>query len=353
MLESEARYRALFEEAADAIVVFDPNTLAILDFNDEACRRLGYSRKAFAKLKVSDLDVIESESELKRHTRNVSTEGVEVFETKHRTKRGTVLDVEIRTKAICVGEKTLIQGIWRDITERKRAEDALRNAHDELDAKVKERTKQLRTLTATMIGVEEAERERIGHILHEDLQQMLAAARYDLQRLRKRTTPKAKDVDVTAVDEILGKAIALTQSLSGDLVAPILHEGDLGEALAWLAGDVREKHGVVVKVDADADAEPVSNALRLFVFRSVRELLFNVAKHAQTKSALVSMKGLDRDRVEIEVRDEGVGFDPSRKPANSIGLFRIRERAEYLGGELRIASSPRQGASVRLILPRG
>jgi two-component system cell cycle sensor histidine kinase/response regulator CckA len=56
--ESEARYRNLFEQAADAIVVFDPRTTAILDFNDAACRRLGYTRAEFAKLKISDFDVV-------------------------------------------------------------------------------------------------------------------------------------------------------------------------------------------------------------------------------------------------------------------------------------------------------
>jgi PAS domain S-box-containing protein len=121
----EARYRTIFEQAADAVVVFDPKTLNILDFNDEACRRLGYSRKEFAKLKVTDFEVIESAKEAKRHAQNVEMNGVEVFETKHRTKRGTVLDIEIRAKAICLGGKILIQGIWRDITGRKQTEDAL------------------------------------------------------------------------------------------------------------------------------------------------------------------------------------------------------------------------------------
>lgn len=123
--ESEERYRTLFDQAADAIAVFDPQTLAILEFNDVACRRLGYTRAEFAKLRIPDIDVIESATETRRHSRRVIDEDIEIFETKHRTRRGEVLDIEVRARAIRVGERSLIQGVWRDITGRKQAEQEL------------------------------------------------------------------------------------------------------------------------------------------------------------------------------------------------------------------------------------
>ena len=125
--DSQARYRTLFDQAADAILVFDPETLAILDFNDEACRHLGYSRKAFAKRKISDFELIESAAEIKRRVRSLTTERVEVFETKQRARNGAVLDIEVRTKALYMGGKRLIHGVWRDITARKQAEAALQH----------------------------------------------------------------------------------------------------------------------------------------------------------------------------------------------------------------------------------
>ena len=128
--ESEMNYRSLFDQSSDAIVVFAPNTLTMVQFNNEACRRLGYSRKEFAKLKLSDLEVIESAEDLKRHVRKVPQNRVEVFETKQRTKRGALLDVEIRTRAVCIDGKRLIQAVWRDITQNKRAEQALRESEE-------------------------------------------------------------------------------------------------------------------------------------------------------------------------------------------------------------------------------
>ncbi len=117
--ESEAKYRVLFEQAADSVVVFDPKTLAILDFNDEACRHLGYTHGEFAKLKICDIDVFEPAEEVKRHCQKVINTGLDVFETKHHTKGGAVLDIEVRSKAIRLGGEHLIQAVWRDVTARQ------------------------------------------------------------------------------------------------------------------------------------------------------------------------------------------------------------------------------------------
>ncbi|MEI6970736.1 MAG: PAS domain S-box protein [bacterium] len=126
--DATAKYKALFEQAADAIVLFDVKTLDIVDFNDEACRHLGYSRAEFARLKVSDLEVIESSGETKRHASRITASSVEVFETKQRTKSGTILDIEVRARRITLGRRILVQGIWRDITGRRRTEERLRRS---------------------------------------------------------------------------------------------------------------------------------------------------------------------------------------------------------------------------------
>jgi diguanylate cyclase (GGDEF)-like protein/PAS domain S-box-containing protein len=112
--------------------VFDPQTLAIVDFNDEACRKLGYTREEFAKLKVSDFEVVESFEDVRQHCKDIISGRSVNFETKHRNKSGTVLDVEIRARAVDIGGKKMIQGIWRDITERKMADIELERVNKEL-----------------------------------------------------------------------------------------------------------------------------------------------------------------------------------------------------------------------------
>jgi len=123
--ESEERYRALFEQAADAIVVVDPETGALLEFNDRTHEYLGYTREEFEKLRIADFEVIESAEEVGKHLEKVVREGADTFETKHRTKGGEIRDIHVSSRAISIGGKHFLQSIWIDITDRKRAEQTL------------------------------------------------------------------------------------------------------------------------------------------------------------------------------------------------------------------------------------
>ena len=130
--ESEARYRAIFEQAADAVVLIDAGTGALVEFNDTAYRNLGYTREEFGTLSVLDLEDVESDEEVMRHLGQILRAGTDTFETKHRTKEGELRDVQISARALSVGGRDLIQSIWRDVTEQKRAEEELREQESRL-----------------------------------------------------------------------------------------------------------------------------------------------------------------------------------------------------------------------------
>ena len=129
--DSELRYRTLFEQAADAIVVFDPQTLEFRDFNQEACQRLGYTREEFAQLKISDIDLFEDPAAVRRRL-NIPYNSTLEFETKQRTKTGAVLDIIVRTRRLHIGSTDLAQAIWTDMTERNRIQMALRDEQEKL-----------------------------------------------------------------------------------------------------------------------------------------------------------------------------------------------------------------------------
>jgi len=123
--ESEARYRALFEQAADSVVLFDARTGAMVEFNDMANTNLGYTREEFARLTVPDYEVIESPEMFAQHCAKVLREGSDTFETKQRTKAGEVRDVHVRARRIVLHKRDYIIGIWRDVTDERRAAAAL------------------------------------------------------------------------------------------------------------------------------------------------------------------------------------------------------------------------------------
>ena len=255
-----------------------------------------------------------------------------------------------------------------DITPQKATEADLRQARDELERRVAERTvalsravqtleaqaAQLRALAAELTRAEQRERRRLAMRLHDEHQQLLAAAQHRVSLLAREEAPQVQAAcqEITA---LLEEALAHSRSLAQELSPPILATRNLPDALEWLARWMAEKHHLEVAVQADATAVPASEDLTDLCFQAVRELLFNVVKHAKVQSARVELTRRD-DQVEILVADAGVGFDPTflwveGGVLGGFGLFSIRQRVELLGGTLTIASAPGQGGRFTLTVP--
>lgn len=125
--ESEERYRTFFEQGPDGTVVLDPKTAKPIEFNDQVCRQLGYSREEFARLRVFDIEAMESAKETRGHIQKVLSEGHDEFETLHRTKQGEIRQVYVIVRLIKINGVSVYHCIWRDVTERKQLKEALRD----------------------------------------------------------------------------------------------------------------------------------------------------------------------------------------------------------------------------------
>ena len=123
--EAELRYRILFEQSPEAIVVLDPETMRPLDFNDEACRQLGYSREAFAQLSLLDHNAEDHPDEVRSKLAEALRSGRSEFETRHRTKRGELRAVWVTLRLVEIQGRPAFHSIWRDITERQETERRL------------------------------------------------------------------------------------------------------------------------------------------------------------------------------------------------------------------------------------
>jgi CheY-like chemotaxis protein/anti-sigma regulatory factor (Ser/Thr protein kinase) len=157
------------------------------------------------------------------------------------------------------------------------------------------------------------------------------------------------------VARLLDEAIEHARSLTRELSPPILQAGGLIPALDWLGKWMEEKHHLRVDVQTEADAVPDTEDLTLLFFQAVRELLFNVVKHAKVQAARVELTRQD-GQIVICVADTGAGFDPSflwveGGVVGGFGLFSIRQRLELMGGRLDIASFPGQGSRITLLAP--
>jgi len=281
------------------------------------------------------------------------------------------------------GEVVSVMLVARDITERRRARDQLRKAHDELEVRVYERTaallqanaqleqeiaerkraeeeilayqEKLRSLGSQLQLAEERERRHIATDLHDQIGQTLALCRIKMGSLREAAATPGLAQSLDEMRAMMETAIAYTRSLTYQLSPPILYELGFEAAVEWLCEDLLERHGVTCRFEIGRQPKPLDDDVRVLLFRAVRELLVNVAKHAQASSAEVSVRR-DGQEIRIVVKDDGIGFDASRTVATTherggFGLFLYHERLSHLGGRLEVESSPGKGTRVTLVAP--
>src|SRR5438270_9772155 len=228
----------------------------------------------------------------------------------------------------------------------------------ERTAKAVEQAEKLRLLSTQLSLAEEAERRRIAEMLHEDLQQLLVAARMQLAALGRTQDAAQREPIAREIADALERAFQLTRTLSVELAPPVLYEHGLAAALEWLAAEPRKSYRVEVTVEADSSANPKVADVRIFLFRAVRELLLNSVKHAVGSAVCITMQHLRPDKVRIIVADGGPGFDPTslddtQTGAQTFGLLNIRDRVRSFGGKFDINSGPKRGTNITLWLPRG
>jgi len=288
-------------------------------------------------------------------------------------KNGSVIECEWYNSAVldASGKLISVRAQVLDVTERKRAEVALREnekqlqlLNETLEQKVHEKTVEVRHLAADLVKAVQRERHRISHILHDDLQQRIYAIRMQLSFLQddlQRNETALKDVfDIEGqLDEIL----MVTRHLSIDLSPPILHDEGLSHAINWLATQMKQRYGLPIELQADGPFAIADEELHVLLFNCVRELLFNVVKHANASQVVVTL-GWSDSNLQIEVRDNGKGFplDQPEQPVSeeingeddlnsSLGLPTIRHQLNLFGGQIEIHSEPGAGSRVILIVP--
>jgi CheY-like chemotaxis protein/two-component sensor histidine kinase len=215
----------------------------------------------------------------------------------------------------------------------------------------------LRSLAAELAVTEERERRRIAQELQHHLAQPLTLGRMKLSHVIRQTTTASISALLHDIDEVMDEALKFTESFAVSLTPPVLHEQGFQPALQWLASKMGPQ-GLSVALHL-TPAEPLLDGNQaIILFQSVRELLFNVLKHAGTSRARVLVAHQPPGCLRVTVEDDGRGFSAGDiehpgDPHSCFGLFSIRERMAKLNGRMDVRSLPEQGTSVTLVIPVG
>jgi signal transduction histidine kinase len=220
-------------------------------------------------------------------------------------------------------------------------------------------TEQVRSLASALTLAEQQERRRISQILHDDLQQLL----YGLQMKFFFLLEDLPAEDSALKDQLaqlyplMNQAITTTRRLTVDLSPLVLQGEGLVEALQWLQTYMNEVHGLEVDLKVHGTIRPPTDDMRVLLFQFVRELLFNVVKHAEVNRARVELQE-DEQQLTIHIVDEGIGFDVESDmeigvQGGGFGLYTVRERLGLFEGELQIDSVPGKGTRMTITVPLG
>ncbi len=281
------------------------------------------------------------------------------FDTVRLRKNGQPVDVSL-SASVMINKGGDIVGatvIAQEITKRKLAVEQLRQARDELEIRVRERTAELNeranqvsAMAAELTTAEQRERQRLAGVLHDQLQQVLVSAKMMLETDAGDGGNGERD---RCVIGLIDEALANSRTLTVELSPPALTEG-LGPALNWLCEYwVKEKFGLQVKRKIDPTIDAADTSVRNLIFLGVRELLFNVVKHSETLEAEVTLTTCGPDQLELTVRDHGLGFDSTNHDKSTCsGLATLTQRLALLGGSFELNGKPKEGVQATIRAPR-
>jgi PAS domain S-box-containing protein len=346
--ETEKRFRKIFEEAAHGMSLVDMEG-HIQDVNPALLKMLGFNKnelvgKSFKALLFPE-DAMRNGRLFQELCAGKSDSYSRECRYRHKDNRVVWGQVTVSLLRTTGGAPQYAVAMVADITHRKKAEEDIRTYQE-----------QLQSLASELSLTEERERHRLATDLHDHIGQALAVSKIKLGMLQKSAASPEQAKPLGEVRELIDQMIQDTRSLTFELSTPVLYELGFEAAVEWFAKHVRSQHGINVEVQQDMAPIPMDDEIKVLLFRSVRELMINIVKHAQARNARVTIRRED-DGINIAVEDDGVGIknvqrDPRLKSDSGFGLFSIRERLHYLGGQVQVESEHGRGTKITLIVPR-
>ena len=348
----EARHRlaGIIDSAMDAIITVDDRQRIVV-FNTTAEALFSCAR---AEALGASLSRFIPERFRKAHATHIQLFGEGAIASRRMASQrivtglrsdGSEFPIDASISQLALNGRKYYTVIVRDVTERLRAEEALRRSKEDLY--------EMATVSAT---AREQEKSRIARELHDELAQSLTALRMDVAWLGQRglaaDAPSA--AKLAAMETMLDRMVAATRRIAADLRPLMLDDLGLVPAAQWLVENFKERHGVACEIDVAPPDLELQDPQATAVFRIMQESLVNVARHAQASRVEITLARVDGE-IRLRVADDGRGFDLSEaRKDNSFGLVGLRERAHLVDGQITIDSAPGRGTivEVRIPLPR-
>jgi PAS domain S-box-containing protein len=346
LLHSEARFHTLVDSVQDYAIFMLDLAGCIASWNTGAERIKGYSAgeimgQHFSRFYAPE-DVAQGKPEaslaVARATGHFEAEGWRVRKDGTRFWANVVITPVRDTSGTLTG----FAKVTRDLTERKKIEDALRQSHE-----------QLRRLSLRLEQVREEERRRIAREIHDELGGTLTGLKMDVAQLRRLGSGLEAPglAKLETFSQNIDQAIQTVRRIATDLRPAVLDDFGLLAAMEWQLGEFQQRAGIETQWASNASEAALDGDAAVAVFRVFQESLTNIGRHAAATRVDVRVK-VSREALAFEVIDNGRGITPQElRSAKSLGLAGMRERLRLLGGELQLRGQPGQGTTVAVRVP--
>ena len=349
MASREARQRlaGIIDSAMDAIITVDDRYNIVL-FNKAAEVIFGYSSEEVLGKPLAPLLPERFRAE---HSRDLERFGATASTPRRMSaqrvvsglrRNGEEFPIDASISHATLDGRRFFTVVLRDITERVRVEAALRRSKEEL------------ILTASLSSAaQEHEKRRVSRELHDELGQLLAAMKLDIEWLTDHVDPAnpAKTARVASIRQLTDDAVTAVRRIAADLRPIMLDDLGLVAAVQWLAATFEQRHGVACDLAVNPPEFDVPDPQATAVFRIVQEALSNVARHANASRVEIDLR-LREDHLSVVIADNGRGFDLNqRRREDAFGILGLRERVHLMRGRLVYHSAPGQGTRIEALIP--
>lgn len=348
---SEKYYRALIENAMDIVTVLEADG-TIRSVSPAVRRILGYppeeriGKTIDTIVHPDDLPALRKALEEARRGGRVSA----TLEYRYRHKDGSWRLLESTARNLLHDPE--VRGIvinTRDVSERHRAEEALR----EKETALRDSQAQLHALTARLLTSLEEERSRIARELHDDLNQKLAFLAVEAERLEQRISEPAGPIR-DGLRSLQRRAVDLSEDvrrMAHRLHPAVLDDLGLEPALRSYCAEFSRLAGIPVDFSCQALSQALPPEVALCLYRITQEVLHNVAKHSRAPQATVTVAGA-ADAIELSITDSGIGFNAKMaKGKGGLGIASMEERVRLVNGSIAIESAPEKGTRIEVHVP--
>jgi len=345
---SEERFRTIFNRAPLGIALIDSLTGCFIGVNPQFARIPGRTVDELTWLDWTD---ITHPDDVRQHLDNMAllnagTISSFQMETRCLHPDGTIIWVELTVATMPVDGDAASHhlAMVADITERKRTDEVIQQSHA-----------RLQSLSGRLLDIQEAERRQLARELHDEIGQVLTAAKINLQSLQRYPDPTAVAPRLADSVRIVERALQQVRSLSLSLRPPLLDDLGLAAALRWLVDESARRTGTRVEFRDGVGESRFDAATEIACFRIVQEALNNVDKHSRARNIAVDLQVQHSD-LHARVLDDGAGFDVAaarRRAADgaSLGLLGMEERAALAGGRIEWNAVPGRGTEVHAWFP--